>query len=317
MKIETHPDQSIRRLAVMGGAYGNLPALAACTEHARSRGCDTLAFIGDATGCCGHSDEVLELIRRNFSILVAGNHEQQAAADSQECGCNYASAEDEHYGCLAHQYAMKSLSAENRRWLGAWPDLALIETGAGKILLCHGSPAQTNEFLHESQLRDDRLNAWLDQFQASGFVCTHSGLPWIRRLAGNRFAVNCGVVGKPDHDGDPAVHYALFEMPQRAGEAGLIAIERVEYNCRQWANQLAREGVEEIFLSPLRTGVWTCGLSSLPTGEREAGRRCAAGAINWGPARTFRCGWGKGILATASHNDPLTQLKPRISATDF
>lgn len=257
----------------MGGAYGNVPALEACTRHARSRGCDALAFIGDATGCCGHSDEVLGLIRRNFSILVAGNHEQQAAAGSEECGCNYPSAEDERYGCMAHQYALKSLGAQNRQWLGAWPDLALVETAVGKILFCHGSPAQTNEFLYESELDDARLNAWLDHFQAIGFFCTHSGLPWIRQLAGGRFAVNCGVVGKPDHDGDPAVHYALLETPQCAGETGSITIERVEYDSSAWANQLAREGVDEVFVRPLRTGVWTCGVSSLPARERESRRR--------------------------------------------
>ena len=94
MKIQTHPSRTIRRLAVMGGACGNVPALEACIRHARSRGCDSLAFIGDATGCCGHSDEILGLVRRNFSILVAGNHEQQAAAGSDECSRNYVSAED-------------------------------------------------------------------------------------------------------------------------------------------------------------------------------------------------------------------------------
>jgi diadenosine tetraphosphatase ApaH/serine/threonine PP2A family protein phosphatase len=275
MKIQTHPAQIIRRLAVMGGAYGNVPALEACIRHARSSGCDPMAFIGDATGCCGHSDEVLELIRRNFSIRVAGNHEQQAAAGSAECGCNYASAQDERYGCLAHQYAMNSLSAGNQRWLGVWPDLALIETAAGKVLLCHGSPDRTNEFLYESDLDDKRLNAWLDQFQAIGFVCTHSGLPWIHRLADHRFAVNCGVVGKPDHDGDPAVHYALLEMSQSV--VASITIERVEYDYRRWANELAREGVDEVFVSPLRTGVWTCGVSSLPPGERESRPRPTGG----------------------------------------
>ncbi len=40
----------------------------------------------------------------------------------------------------------------------------------------------------------------------------------MRRLADGRFAVNCGVVGKPDHDGDPSVHYALIDLPG-SGEA--------------------------------------------------------------------------------------------------
>jgi len=284
MRIEILLGQMIHRLALMGGPYGNFPALTACIEHARSQDCDAFAFLGDAIGCCGHSDETLELIRRKFSILVAGNHEQQAASGSEECGCNYASAEDERYGCLAHQYALKSLGPQNRAWLGTWPDLAVIETRAGRLLLCHGSPAQTNEFLYESELDDVRLNAWLDQFQAMGFFCTHSGLPWIRRLANNRFAANCGVVGKPDHDSDPAVHYAVLDLTP-AGRVGSIRIARVEYDHQKWANRLAREGVDEIVVGPLRTGVWTCGVASLPPNERKLQSRPPCGCI--GPNGTL------------------------------
>lgn len=172
---------------------------------------------------------------------------------------------------------MKSLSAENRRWADAWPDLGFVEAAAGKVLLCHGSPDRTNEFLYESELDDGRLNTWLDQFQAAGLVCTHSGLPWIHRLADHRFAVNCGVIGKPDNDGDPAVHYALLEMSQSV--VAFITIERVEYDFRQWADQLTREGVDKVFVSPLRTGVWTCGASGLPTRERKSRPRTVGSVV--------------------------------------
>jgi hypothetical protein len=261
-----HDAGKTTRLAVMGGSYGNVPALTACLAHAKQQGCDGFAFIGDSTGCCGHSDETLQIIRDHFGILVAGNHEQKAAAGEEDCGCNYANEEDNHYGGLAHRWAMRSLSDENRKWLGAWPDLAVIETGAGKILLCHGSPAQTNEFLYESELEDSRLERWLDQYGAVGFVCTHSGFPWIRRLAGNRFAMNCGVCGKPDHDHDAAVHYATVEL--RSGEPHRLSIERVEYDHLAFAEQLDREGVDDAFTIPIRNGVWTCGLLSMPATER-------------------------------------------------
>jgi len=98
--LQTHNKTDMRRLVVMGGAYGNLPALKACMEHVRSTGCDETAFLGDATGFCGHSDETIDLIRRNVPILVAGNHEQQAAAGSDACGCNYAPAGVEKTGTV-------------------------------------------------------------------------------------------------------------------------------------------------------------------------------------------------------------------------
>jgi len=101
-RIKTYTDQNIRRLAVIGGAYGNLPPLKACIEHAHSTACDMLEFLGNATGPCGYSDATVTLIRQHCSIIIAGNHEQQAAADSSECGCSYASEADERYGCLAH-----------------------------------------------------------------------------------------------------------------------------------------------------------------------------------------------------------------------
>jgi hypothetical protein len=75
----------------MGGSYGNVAALAACLDDAARAGVDVRAFLGDAIGCSAHSEEVLAMVRDSFDVLVAGNHEQQAAVDSDSCGCGYAS----------------------------------------------------------------------------------------------------------------------------------------------------------------------------------------------------------------------------------
>ena len=255
----------------MGGAYGNVPALRACISHALERECGHLAFLGDATGCCGHSDETLSLIRHYFDSWIAGNHEQEAARGSLSCGCGYEDREDEQYSCLAHAYALESLSPEWRHHLTGWPDRLWLETEAGRILLCHGSPARTNEFLYESGLDDSRLVAWLEGAQAVAMVCTHTGIPWLRALPEGRLALNCGAVGKPDHDGDPAVHYAIVHVT----EQGLRAtIERVVYDASAWADRLQTEGVDAVFTAPLRTGWWTIGARSLPAPERH---RAAAG----------------------------------------
>ena len=275
-----------RVLAVMGGAYGNLEALQACLKDAANQQTELRAFVGDAIGCCGFSNEVVAAIRASFPVLVAGNHEQQAAAHSKSCGCGYSSAEDEAISCEAFALATNGLSDASRSWLATWPNVRIVELAGGRVLLCHGSPGQTSEFLYEMELDDLRLEAWLDHYDVRGFVCTHSGLPWIRRLRGGRFAVNCGVVGKPDHDGDPAVHYALIDLPKEGDSR--LEIRRVEYDYETWARKMEGIGISPIFVEPIRTGIWTTGVASLPASER--GRwlrsdRASAASPQWTPER--------------------------------
>ena len=257
-----------KRLAIMGGAYGNVPALEACLADAKAQGCDTRVFLGDATGCCGHSDETLALVREHFDVLLAGNHEQQAASGALECGCGYASPEDERLGCQAHELALQSLSEANRQWLGTWAQQQrVLETAGGRLLLCHGSPDQTNEFLFESELEPGRLRRWLDAHGCLGLLCTHTGLPWLWEGEEGRFACNVGAVGKPDHDADPAVHYALLDMAENPWQ---LALRRVSYDHHAWADQLKREALPEVFIEPLRTGRWTTGVRSLPQVEQPS-----------------------------------------------
>jgi diadenosine tetraphosphatase ApaH/serine/threonine PP2A family protein phosphatase len=271
----------------MGGAYGNLAALKQCLDDASSKGAQAKAFLGDSIGCCGHSNEVVAMIRQGFDVLVAGNHEQQAVAGSKSCGCGYSSAEDEKISCDSFALATEGLSEESRAFLATWPDRHFVDLEGGRILLCHGSPGFTSEFLYEAELDDLRLEAWLDYYGVRGFVCTHSGLPFVRHLTKGRFAVNCGVVGKPDHDGDPAVHYAFLDLPAN-GNAN-IEIRRVAYDHEAWARTMEGAGILPIFVEPVRTGVWTTGVSSLPASERfrwlreSPERRAAANRPDWRP----------------------------------
>jgi diadenosine tetraphosphatase ApaH/serine/threonine PP2A family protein phosphatase len=271
------------RMAAFGGSYGNVSAFESCLADAQACGADLRAFLGDAIGCCGHTEEVLALVRTACPVLVAGNHEQQAAAGADTCGCGYSSPDDEAVSCEAFQLATSALTDASRSWLQTWPSAAVVDMPGGRVLLCHGSPGHTSEFLYECELDDLRLEAWLDRFQVRGFVCTHSGLPWVRRLRGGRFAVNCGVVGKPDHDGDPAVHYALIECP--AGGEPRLEIRRVTYDHLAWSERMERAGIAKVFVDPVRTGVWTTGVASLPPAERHRPLRMgsAPATPDWGP----------------------------------
>ena len=260
-----HSYASAAPIAFIGGAYGNVPGLTACLGDAARQAVGLNVFLGDALGCCGHSDEVIGILLAKCHVWIAGNIEVQAASGELSCGCGYESREDEQLSCDAHAYAMSSLRPDQQVQIGDWPETGIISTPHGRILLCHGSPDRNNEFLYESQLDEARLCAWLDRYDCKILACSHTGLPWVRVLPGGRVAFNAGVAGKPDHDGDPAVHYALLDWHD--GQPA-VTIARVEYAHQQWATQLATEGVAEVYLSPLRDGRWTVGAASLPPIER-------------------------------------------------
>jgi hypothetical protein len=309
-----------KKLAVMGGAYGNLAALEACLADASAVSADTKAFIGDSIGCCGHSNEVVGMIRSGFDLFVAGNHEQQAVAGSKSCGCGYSSPDDEKISCEAFEIAVSALSEDSRQWLSTWPNETILELEGGRVLLCHGSPGYTSEFLYEAELDDLRLEAWLDHFGVRGFICTHSGLPFVRLLRNGRFAINCGVVGKADHDGDPAVHYALIDLPHDG--APQIEIRRVSYDHESWAQKMECANIAPIFVEPIRTGVWTSGVASLPASERFRWLRASNGTGKdsqpWKPKALNSELWrytlqqfqGLGLLSAADVEEALSLLEP-------
>ena len=115
--------------------------------------------------------------------------------------------------------ATEALTPASKAWLGV-ARARVRRARAARVLLCHGSPGQTAEFLYELELDDlGSRPGWTSGTCADSSAPT-PGLPWIRQLRGGRFAVNCGAVGNPDHDGDRAVHYAMIDLPsQGRGQA--------------------------------------------------------------------------------------------------
>ncbi len=244
-----------RRVAVMGCIYGNVPALAACLDDARAAGCDAVLCAGDVLGFCGHAREVLALVERSCAVVIAGNHEREAVAGTGLCGCGLTDPDDEARSCRASAPQADGLEADDLLAIACWPEQAVVETAAGALLLCHGSPDRINEFLNADD--SERMRGWLDAAEAQVLACSHTGIPWIRDLGDGRLAVNVGAVGKPDHDGDAAVHYAVTDPAIPAA-----TIRRVVYDHVSWAARLIGEGVDPAIAGQLVTGRWSYGTAA-------------------------------------------------------
>jgi hypothetical protein len=126
-----------------------------------------------------------------------------------------------------------------------------------------------NEFLWESTTPDHFIEKLYRDFACDAIFATHTGIPWTRRLGGDRLFVNVGVLGRPPNDGTTSVTYALLSP----GAEGLaVEIVRVNYEYRALAREMREEELPLEFVETIETGWWTTCLEILPGKERARGK---------------------------------------------
>ena len=257
------------RIAVFGGVYNNHFALAALLEDAARRDAEAVYCLGDLGGFGPHPEKVRPLLAAGGVRVIQGNYEESLATGHEDCNCGYTDPRDNHFARLSYGYTARSSSDEFKAWMGELPKRRRVRVGERELLLVHGSPRRVNEFLFASTSPDPFLEVALDQERADGFLCTHTGLHWHRRLASGRDAVNVGVIGRPANDGETHVHYALIE--DRGGELG-VELLPLAYDHHGLADEMRREELPAEFIETIETGWWTTCLEILPALERAASR---------------------------------------------
>ncbi|MGH9278460.1 MAG: metallophosphoesterase family protein, partial [Acidimicrobiales bacterium] len=135
------------------------------------------------------------------------------------------------------------------------------------VHLVHGSPLGLNDFFWES-LPDEEVRLRVAASGAGVILCTHSGLPWQRRVDGT-LVVNVGVIGRPANDGRREVWYAVLDLVAGRAEAKLVPLA---YDWAAQAASMRSAGLPEAFTETIETGWWTTCLQVLPPAERARGR---------------------------------------------
>jgi predicted phosphodiesterase len=257
------------RLAFFGGIYSNYLGLNAALRDAHLRGVDAIYCLGDLGAFGPHPDRVFPLLRDYRVQCVQGNYDQSVGNGLQDCQCGYTDPRDNHFAQISYDYTLANTSGENRRWLRSLPPEIRLELGATRLLLCHGSPRKTNEFLWESTTSTQFLEHLADEHDADWLFATHTGIRWQRRLSHDRRFVNVGVLGRPENDGRTNVWYALLEQSAAGIEVEFVPIE---FDHQRLAREMAQEGLPQEFQETILTGWWTTCLEVLPAKERKRGR---------------------------------------------
>jgi len=257
----------LTRLAVCGGVYANPHALRAWVDDARRRGCQRLVCLGDLGGFGAECDAIWPLLVEHDVECVAGNYDIAIGRGDEDCGCGYADPRDNHFAQLMYDYTKASTGAGFAAWMRELPGERRESIGGLDVHMVHGSPLAVNDFLWES-LDEEELGMRLALSGADVLLCTHTGLPWQRRV-GPTLVVNVGAVGRPANDGRTETRYAVVEIEDGAARAELVELR---YDWRAHAAAMRAAGLPEPFVETVETGWWTTCLEIVPARERSRGR---------------------------------------------
>jgi hypothetical protein len=205
-------------LYVVGGLYGNAPALAEILERvSRERGDVTLVFNGDfnwfnvdAAGFASINGEVLRhtALRGNVETEIA------SADDAAGCGCGYpdfvGDAEVERSNRIIERLRATARSFPHlRSRLGALPERLVTSVSGVRIGIVHGDAESlagwgfSQELLREPAQREAAA-AWFGAAAVRVFASSHSCLPVMQAFdtpRGRCLLANNGAAGMPNFSG--------------------------------------------------------------------------------------------------------------------
>jgi predicted phosphodiesterase len=229
---------------------------------------DAIYCLGDLGAFGPHPDRVFPLLHEHGVQCIQGNYDHSIGNDLADCQCGYTDPRDNYFAQISYDYTLGHTSPANRAWIRELPVQRRVELGRHRLLLCHGSPRRTNEFLWESTTSTHFLEHLATDHQADVILATHTGMKWHRRLSGDRHFINVGVLGRPENDGHTNVWYTLLEA-----DGGLcVDFVPVSYDHHRLSHEMRDEKLPEEFIETVLTGWWTTCLEILPAKERRRGK---------------------------------------------
>ena len=244
-------------IALLSDIHANLEALEACLRHARDRGVERYAFLGDFIGYGADAARVVDVVRRFASdgaIVVRGNHDQALAK-----GGGYFN--DAARAALV--WARETLDPDRQRFL---TELPLVHRD-GEICYVHASAANPERWDYVDSPAAAKRCA--DAAQAVYTFCGHlhdqvlffegangrmkafhpiPGTP-IPVRGHRRWVAIVGSVGQP-RDRNPAAAYTLFDAALRR-----ITFYRVAYDAAAAAAKIRDAGLPGSLAVRVESGI--------------------------------------------------------------
>lgn len=240
----------MKKYAIFSDVHANLPALQAVTADIKNQEWDGVFCLGDLGGYASQPNEVQALIQAEGWPTIMGNYDEGVGFNRVDCGCLYTKPFDIEMSNTSFLWTRSATTDSAKEWLRNLPREIRFESEGLRVLLCHGSPRSTTEYLFEN-----RSDGFLKQFVEGGsddamadvILFGHTHVPYHKVVEGVHF-INTGSVGRPK-DGDPRAGYSVLSLD--GGEVSWHQV-RVEYDVELACTRLVEAGLPEYFAEYLR-----------------------------------------------------------------
>lgn len=273
-----YPPESLDRPAdlfadtvyVIGGLYGNGPALAAVMALAeREPVAPRLVFNGDFNWFDIDPPCFLQINQTVLRhVALRGNVETEIAGDNPDagCGCAYpetvSNAEVEYSNRIIERLRQTARGFPGvRERLAQLPMQLVAEVGGLRIGIVHGDAESLAgwDFAHETlsgALRAGRIAEWFARANVRVFACSHTCLPAFREFglpAGTSAVINNGAAGMPNFIGTRhgvITRLALTSAPAGSALYGsridgvFVDALRLDYDHASWVQQFLADWPE-------------------------------------------------------------------------
>lgn len=197
-------------------------------KAAKKQSVEKLFILGDIVGYYYHPEKVIDLLADWHYNLIRGNHEEilsdiiSGKIQEAEIRLKYGSG---------HRMAVEKLTNEQQQLLITAPEKMLVEYDGIKILLCHGSPWQTDFYLYPDTPKKILDNCI--EFNVDLIFAGHSHYSFIYKMS-NSMLVNCGSVGQSRSFGGHAF-WALLNTNN-----GVIELKSTPYNVQLLVDEIEK-----------------------------------------------------------------------------
>lgn len=232
------------RIAVFSDIHSNLPALECALDYVHNLHVDALYCLGDLVGYGANPNECVELIRREATCVVRGNHDQAVFDPAMLDGFSKA-------GRSSTEWTLEHLSAENIEYLSSLP----LRLEVDRCTLVHSSPYNPERW--EYVLSLDVAERQFDQFSTPICFIGHTHFPMVCGedletfdfKKGQRFLINVGSVGQP-RDHNPQLSFGVLDTATWD-----YRNYRLDYDAAKAAKAIKAAGLPRFFAKRLLQGV--------------------------------------------------------------
>lgn len=241
------------QIAVFSDVHGNLPALEVVLKDIEQRGIHQKFCLGDLVDFAPWGNEVIERIKSLNIPCLLGNHDERIAFNLPVIPLSKHSEEETKARFIAIDHSKKHITDENKKYLSELPFHLKLNYKIGNkhwnIQLVHSSLESNDTYLYESE-NDEVFTGMLEDSNADVIVMGHTHLSFTKQFKNNKWAVNCGSVGR-SKEANRLASYLILTLDD---EKIIPEIIQLQYPLEETACQIEESGIPDYYASFLRNG---------------------------------------------------------------